>query len=648
MNRIIKTAVIITIVTALFLLMSCNLDATLDAGTLSEQNAQARVIPEGWEAFNEDEIAAAQEATKKAGFSRVFAFDGALTKLYNIGLKKTSIDVESDAGAAFLVFSESVLNGCMRFADGILNNSTFGVYEVVTGILFPAEKTPDPQIEKLQESVDKIQDSIDGIKFQLSNLSDDLKYEFDGLKVANRIKEIERQRTAFEKMFSYLKYANQNGNGIDLMTYYTLKNYAVEAFGSVDKMRQAIQNFYTDYYKGDAVATRTYGESYRLIGEELFAWRYQTADFMETLIGQELDFATKLYVLAGIMLDPNDNLNMLYDMLIQETMQNSVNADSLEKLVKMNATGGNNPDAAVFDEIIQILCSYWDIREGDSFEIRQELLSREYKVTEEAWNNLANAFCEYEKTIEAIQVPVDKKGEVTCNIRGVRCTFSQNIEAFNYADKLSALAALPVAKKTEAAWLKIYTTGCLPAEKKAGYVRMLTKDDYGRILEYYTKQGLVITDSALCDLLSEDGTVKGRCKKTGGNVQEVTLYTIFKYDAGFDFQKVTADNAKFACRNTKEAMGFIVDNERQDYGMEGPAWDLKWNVVKCFDGLHFWNVKVPSVRGNTSTLTAADELLLEDMTARKDDKAKINRIKYYNDSKASNTAYLVPNVTATF
>lgn len=647
MNKITKTVVTVSIIAASFLSLSCNLDAKLDKEAFAAGEAQARVVPEGWEVFDEGEIAAAQEATAKPGFSRVFALDGALTKLFNIGVKKAGIEVESDAGAAFLAFSESFMNGCMRFADGIINNSTFGIYEIFTSVLFPNEKTPDPQIEKLQESVDKIQDSVDEIKFQLSNLSDDLKYEFDGQKVANRIKEIERQKTAFEKMFSYLEIANGDGEGIDLMTYYALKNYAEEAFGSVDKMRQAIQNFYTDYYKGDAVATRTYGESYRLIGEELFAWRYQTADFMETLIGQELEFATKLYVLACIMLDPSENPNMTLDMKIQEIMKNSVDAERLEKLVKMNTTAGTKQNGAVYGEIMQILDSYWNVQDEASYEIRQKLLSREYEVAEGVWNKLADSFCEYEKAIEAIQIPVDKEDEITCNIRGVRCTFKRNVEGFNYAEKLAALAELSVSKKTKAAWLKIYTTGCLPSEKKDGYVRMLTKDDYGRILEYYSKNGLVITDSTLCNLLSEDGTVKGRCKNPEGTVQEVTLYNIFKYDAGFDFQGY-ADDTKFACRNEKETMGFIVNNERQDYGMEGDIWGPSWNLSKFFDGLHFWNVKVPAVRGNTSTLKASDELLLEDMAARKSDKAVINRINYYGDSKVSKTPYLVPNVTVTF
>lgn len=649
MNKITKTAVTICIIAATFSFISCNLNATLDGEVLTSGKPQARVVPPGWEVFDEGEIAAAQEATEKPGFSRVFPYDGALTKLYNIGLKKAAKEVESDAGAAFLEFSDSVLHNCLKFADGMLNNYTFGVYETVTGILFPNKVTPDPQIVKLQESIDQIQDSIEGVKFLLANLSDDLKYEFDGQKISNRIKEIERERTAFEKMFSYLQIANEgeDKNSIDLMTYYALKNHAVEAFGSVDKMRQAIQNFFTDYYKGDAVATRTYGESYRLIGEELFAWRYQTADFMETLIAQELEIATKLYSLAGLMLDPTDNPNMTLDLQIQEIMKNSVDSERLEKLVKMNTTAGTCQNGAVYEEIMQILDNYWNVQDEKSYEIRQKLLAREREVAEGVWNKLADAFGEYESTIEAIQIPVDKEGEITCNIRGVRCTFKQNVEAFKYAEKLAALAELSVSKKTEAAWLKIYTTGCLPSENADGYVRMLTKDDYGRILEFYTKRGLVVTDSTLCNLLSEDGTIKGRCKNPEGTVQEVTLFNIFKYDAGFDFQGF-ADDTKFACRNSKEAMGFIVNNERQDYGMELSWLDPSWNFVKCFDGLHFWNVKVSSVCGNTSTLKASDDLLLEDMAARKSDKAVINRIKYYNDSKASYAAYLVPNVVATF
>ena len=648
MNPFSKTVIIIFTIAASSIFIGCNLEAKLEPEALSSGNAQARVLPAGWDQFTEAEIAAAAEdaANVPVAKQRVFAFDGALTKLFNIGVKKLNIEIESDAGAAFADFTKSALTACLKYGDGLLNNYTFGFYKMASGILFPDKATPDPQIEKLQESVDKLQDSVDSIKFQLANLSDDLKYEFDGLKVAERMKEIERQKTAFDKMFTYLKYANPNDEDIDLMTYYELKNYAIEAFGSVDKMRQTIQNFFTDYYKGDAVATRTYGESYRLIGEELFAWRYQTADFMETLIGQELELATKLYTLAGIMLDPTDNTNMMFDMMIQETMKNSVDAERLEKLVKMNATSGTNPDADISGEIIATLCAYWNIQAEESFDIRTGLLTREYNVANDAWNNLADAFCTYEKTIEDIEVPVDKKDEITCNIRGVRCTFSRTMEAFNYAELLSDLAELSVSQKTEAAWLKLYTSGCLPSEKADGYVRMLTKEDYGRILDFYKNRGLVVTDSMLCNLLSQDGTVQGRVKMPEGTVQETTLVNIFRYDAGINIPDTAS--VTFACRNEKETMGFIVDNERQDYGMELSWLHPSWNFVKCFDGLHFWNVKVPAVRGDTFTLKSADELLLEDMAARKSDKSKINRIKYYNDSKASDKAYLVPNVVAAF
>lgn len=36
------------------------------------------------------------------------------------------------------------------------------------------------------------------------------------------------------------------------------------------------------------------------------------------------------------------------------------------------------------------------------------------------------------------------------------------------------------------------------------------------------------------------------------------------------------------------------------------------------------------------------------MAARKGDKTKINRIKYYDDSKVSGTKYLVPNIIPFF
>ena len=647
--------------------LGCTLDLDPDYLEMSENNStesfdiykmETTSSKNAWEQFNEEEIEAAKKAAPKNDFkmAKVIAFDGVLTKLSQIGAKKLTEDMESDAGVAFINFTEHVLSGALKFADGMLDNYTFGIYKTVSGILFPDEKKPDPQIEKLQESVDKIQDSVDGIKFQLSNLSSDLKYEFDGQKVSNRIQEIERQKAAFEKMFNYLKYVNESGKDVDLMAYYELKKYAIEAFGSVDKMRQAIQNFYTAYYKGDAVATRSYGESYRLIGEELFPWRYQTADFMETLIGQELDFSARLFTIAGIMLDPNNNVNLLLDMMIQETMKNSVDAERLEKLVKMNVSSGRNQDPAVFDEIMSILGKYWvivptyhwDGEEAvfdenaidDVEKIRRELLNRECNVAADTWNNLVQAFYEYEQTINAIQIPVDKENEITCNIRGIKCTFSQKINPFNYPEQLTKLADCPVKNKTEANWLKLYKTGCCPSEKPNGYVKMLTSEDYGKILDFYSKHNLVITDSSLTNIIVKGGEITGRYKTEGKNKQEATLYNIFRYEAGFDFQKIEGSKAKFAYLNSKEPMGFILENERTDYGFDF----LAWNYGKCFDGLHFWNVKVPAVNGNKTTLECSNELLLADMAARKGDKTKINRIKYYDDSKVSDTKYLVPNI----
>lgn len=673
MNKNIIKSIKTTCLAVPVILCGCNFNLNLEEDAFAENNA--RVITDNnsdWEQFDDKEIDAAKKAAPKneTKMAKVICFDGALTKLSKIGAKKLTADMESDAGVAFVDFTENVLSGCLKFADGILDNYTFGIYKAVSGILFPDEAKPDLQIEKLQQCVDKIQDSVDDVKFELSNLSSDLKYEFDGQKVANRVQEIERQKAAFDKMFNYLKYCNQNGKEVDLMAYYELKKYAIEAFGSVDKMRQAIQNFYTSYYKGDAVATRSYGESYRLIGEELFPWRYQTADFMETLIGQELDFSTRLFILAGIMLDPNDNMNLLLDMMIQETMNNSVDADRLEKLIKMNASAGRNQNEAVFNEIMEILGRYWviiptyhwNVKEGEEWDInktevirdenviddvernRLELLERECKVANDAWDNLVKSFYEYEQTIETIQIPVDKENEITCNIRGIKCTFSQTINQFNYSEKLSKLADCSVKDKTEANWLKIYKTGCCPSEKPNGYVRMLSSEDYGRILDFYKKNNLVITDSKVCDILSEKREIVGRCKKTGGNELEATLYNIFRYEAGFNFQSVEASKAKFACLNPKEPMGFILENERTDYGFEF----LSWNYGRCFDGLHYWNVKVPAVNGNKSSLECKNELLLEDMAARKGDKSKINRIKYFNDSKVSETKYLIPNIITNF
>lgn len=664
MKNIFGRIITAVIMACVLIITGCN--NILDYDVTEAEGKNARFL-RGWEEFNQNEIIEAQleeypgaqenaqpnaqpdaqqAQADKFKMPYVIVFDGALTKISQIGAKKMTANMESDAGVAFINFTENVLSGALRFADGFLDHYSFGVYKALSTVLFPEKTTPNPQIEQLQQSVNKIQDSVDEVKIQLSNLSDDLKYEFDGQKVSNRIQEIERKKTAFEKMFNYLDYCNQDVNDIDLMSYYGLKQYAIEAFGTVDKMRQAIQNFYTDYYKGNTVATRSYGESYRLIGEELFPWRYQTADFMETLIGQELDCATKLFVIAGIMLDPNDNENLLYDMMIQETMTNSVDSERLEKLVRMDASAGENEDEAVISEIKQILGKYWGTSEErtDAQRIRWELFQRERNVATDAWNNLANAFQEYEQTIEAIQVPLDNENEITCNIRGVRCTFSRTINQFNYADLLSKLAEYSVSEKTEANWLKLFKTGRLPSEKPDGYVRMLTADDYAKILDYYKKNNLTVTDSALCNIYSEEGELNGRCKKEGGNCQEATLFNIFRYDAGFNFQKAGEDNAKFACLNTKEKMGFIVENERTDLGMEGPWWDLQWCFVKTFDGLHFWNVKVPCVKADQTTLVTANELLLEDMAARKGQKEKISRINYYSDSKVSKTKYLIPNI----
>lgn len=646
MNKNLKNTLSVICLSASVLFMSCNMGLNMPNEDYDGNNA--RVIHEGWDVVDDDEINDAKKAAPKKDSKRtkVIAFEGILTNLSKIGAKKLTADMESDGGVAFIESTENLLAGLLKFTDGMLDNYTFGFYKSVSGIFFPDQTKPNPQIEKLQESVDKIQDSVDEIKVQLANLSDDLKYEFDGQKVSNRIKEIERQKTAFEKMFNYLKYVNQSGKDIDLMSYYELKNYSIEAFGSVDKMRQSIQNFFTDYYKSDAVATRTYGESYRLIAEELFPWRYQSVDFMETLIGQELDFSAKMFIIAGILLDPNDNANLLFDMMIQETMKNSVDAERLEKLVKMNATSGSNKDEAIFDEIMAILAKYWTI--DDEEKIRRELFERECNVASDSWDNLVNAFSEYEQTIDSIQIPVDKENEITCNIRGIRCTFSQKIEQFDYAQKLSKLAECSVSEKTEAAWLKIYKTACLPSEKTNGYVRMLTADDYQKIIDFYKNHNLVITDSVLCNIVDKEGNVAGRFRINGKIKQEVTLYNIFCYDAGFKFQNVEAANAKFACLKTKESMGFIVENERTDYGIEGPWYWLAWDSGKGLDGLHFWNVKVPAVSGNTSAIKCTDELLLEDMAARKSDKSKINRIKYYDDSKVSATKYLVPNIITNF
>lgn len=663
MNKKLRKTFTILGLSVSVILMGCNHEMNLGNNDFSKK---PNFAIEGWEEFNRSEIDDAKIASphKDSKKTKVIAFQGILSNLSQIGAKKLTEDMESDAGVAFIDSAEDVLNGLLKFTDGVLDNYTFGFYKAVSGIIFPDETKPNPQIEKLQESVDKIQDSVDEIKFQLANLSDDLKYEFDGQKVANRIQEIERQKTAFEKMFNYLKYVNQDGKDIDLMTYYELKNYAIEAFGSVDKMRQSIQNFFTDYYKGDAVATRTYGESYKLIAEEIFPWRYQSAAFMETLIGQELDFAAKLFTIAGIMLDPNDNTNMLFDMMIQETMKNSVDAERLEKLVKMNASAGRNQDPAIFDEIMSILAKYWVIIptyhwDGDEIiydesiiddaeKNRRELFARECNVAMDSWDNLVNALYEYEQTIDAIQIPVDKENEITCNIRGIKCTFSQKIEQFDYAQKLSKLAECSVKDKTEANWLKLYKTGCLPSEKTDGYVRMLSAENYQQILDFYKNHNLVITDSCLCNIVEKGNGIVGRFKINGKNKQEINLFNIFCYDAGFKFQNIEAKDAKFACLKSKEAMGFIVENERTDYGIEGPWYWLAWDSGKGLDGLHFWNVKVPSVNGNTSAIKCTNELLLEDMAARKSDKAVINRIKYYDDSKVSGTKYLIPNIILTF
>lgn len=635
MNTLKKTVMVLGL-TAPLLFAGCQNGFNID-DLEADENKGARVVnAEGFEEFDEKEIKEAKEATKKDDKAKpkVVAFKGALARLFNIGANKFNEEckIENDTLALFAGYGEQAISGALEYLDGFLNAYTGGLYKTALGFLWPEEQTVDPQIAKIHESLDKLQTSVDKIGVDIENLSADMKQEFDADKVSDRIKRIENQRTAMFKMFELLEQQNADKE-MDFMTYLLMKEYAEEAFGSIDKMRQNVQSFYTDYYSGDAVAVRSYGESYKLLGEEMYPWRYQTVDFMETMIGNELELATKMFVVSEILLNPNDNPNLLWDMMIQETMKNSPDAENLEKLVRINASEGKNHNEEVFNQIFEILAKYWTIEDYqivDGMVISEGNPRRERFVTEgaiagKAWDALCGSFEKYVNTINAIYIPVDNPDEITCNIRGIKCTFSKTIEARNYTASLRKLAECKVEQKTEANWLNLYKKNSLPGEKVSGFVRMLTKDDYQKILDFYSSKNRLVKDE-------------------NGKVVKATLYNIFRYEAGMTLENVTPGDVRFACYESSEKMGFVVDNERSDKGMSGPWYDLTWNVKTCFDGLHFWNVSVPSVESNNTELNFKNDKILGDMAARSSDKACINRTKYYNDSYSADKLFLVPNV----
>ena len=555
------------------------------------------------------------------GNLKIIAFEGGFSKLANIAANAASDGIENPALASLAGFGKKALNGAMKCLDGVLDFYTFGFYKGAISALWPDESNPSPELIAIQESISELQTSVSQISTDISNLSADLKQEFDAQKISERMQLIESTNASFEKLFTLIEMINTE-ESINYITYLNLRDYAIEAFGSVDKMRQAVQNYYTSFYSGNNVAVRSFGESYRLLSEELCPWRYQSSQMMETLIAQELNFGLRIFVISEMLLNVEESENISYDLKIQETIANCPSAFDLEKRIRLQITeveNHNEENAAIINEILD---SYWENNSS-----RQQQFEMKEKIAMQAWNSLVEVFNKYVETINNIEIPCDKEGEITCNIRGVKYTFSKELKSVDYCNTLKRLANSKKDAKTEENWKNIFKTNRLPGETNTGCKEMLSAEQYQAIFNFYNKNGLKI--------VSEE------------QIMPNTLYNIFRYEAGIDFTGFEPSTNRFACFDSKEKTGFKITNERKDLGfVDDGMYKYDIDLLVLFDGLHFWNVSVPSIKINESSVKSENKLLLRDMAAAKSNKVEIERINYYKDSYVSNETFYFLNVIA--
>lgn len=582
--------------------MGLNAGITEEMTTEDSSRAASKSEATGWEEFTKDEIDDAKKNCPPKEKKKVEAFEGAMARLFNIGANLVTEDIEDPMLASLAGYGTQIIGAGMQWLDGFLNDYTGGFYKSALAIVWPQEKTPDPAIAKLQDSVDKVQETADEILRNVNNLSEDLKLEFGAEKVTQRIGKIGQMQNSYEEMLSYLGQIDASKD----MSYNQFHNLAVSAknhFGSTEILRTQTMNFFEEFYSTDVAARRNFGQAYKLIGENTFPWRYQSNAFIQQMMMMELEPSVKFFTVCDILLNPC-NENFQKDAVLEYIASTDFENANI-KLEYVSALNSRN-----VQRIEEIEALMEKVSATEDF---QKVLTSK----EAAWEKLVNCFNEYSLTVNKIELPgEDSNAYMTCNVRRMKYTFNSNMSGDgSYSFELKKLCGAQNSYKTEANWKKLYCMGLYDDSARSDCLAVMPNaGQYQELLNFYNSNGFKPTDGKIKWTKGTNG--KWYAKKCEGKELPVTLYNIFEYDADLSIEN---DTGKIACWDKKNPMGFRVDNQ------------TKGDWYKP-DGLYTWTVTANYVDANATAVTQKDMKILGEMAAKKDDKTKIYRCKYYDSS----------------
>lgn len=568
---------------------------------------------EDWEQFTDGEIEKAKKECPPAEKKKVQAFEGAAAKLFNIGANLVMEDIEDDQLYMFAGYGKKIIGAGMKYLDGFLDSYTGGFYKAAVGLIFPQEQTIDPEIEKIQKSIEELQDGVATIIADIGRLSEKVDIKFDTRKIIDRLNDITEQKSEYVDLFALLSQFDASSD-MNYKTFYEIEQNAQKHFASIENMKSKAMKFFEAYYTGN-VAGETYGQAYRLIGESMYPWRYQSNEFIQQMMAIELAPATKMFTICDILMNP-----------VNENVQKSLQLEFIAK----HYTGKGDIEIKYIEAL-----HAGDQKTVDEIEAEMAKVAeiKEYKETvnaaKEAWSQLVNNFSTYAYTINNIEIPgEDSSTSVTCNVRCVRYTFSQNAGFADYAFELKKLAGASSDKKTKANWKKIYITGGFGGDNGTG--EMLSLKQYQDLLNFYKGNNMKPNNGKIKTVKGSNG--KWYMKKTAGDKVAVNLYNIFRFDAGVNlmmnrnnYTDCSNDGTEYpmlACLNNKNEMGFEVSDEKKG----------DWNR---WDGRHYWKVKATIVESGEDSVSEKTEMILDAMTARAGVPEKIASLKYYNNSYVS-------------
>lgn len=568
---------------------------------------------EDWEQFTDGEIEKAKKECPKAEKKKVQAFEGAAAKLFNIGANLVMEDIDDDQLYMFAGYGKEILGAGMKYIDGLLDSYTGGFYKTAVGLIFPQEKTVDPEIEKIQKSIDKLQEGVETIIADVGKLSEQMDIDYGTKEITERLRYVTDLKNKYEDLFTFLSQIDGSSD-MSYKKFYEMKLISQDYFRSLEKMKSETMTFFESYYTAN-VAGKTYGQAYRTIGENMFPWRYQSNEFIQQMMAIELSPSTKMFTVCDILMNPV-NENVQKSLKLKFIANHYAGKENIETRYIEALHAG---DQITIDEIEAEMASVEGIEE----------YNQTVKTTEKAWSLVVDKFSTYAYTISNIELPgEDSPVNVTCNVRCVRYTFNKNAGFADYASELRKLAGASSDKKTKENWKKIFVNGTF---ENNGTEEMLTAKQYQTLLDFYNENNMKPNDGKVTTVKGTNG--KWYMKKSAGNEMEVNLYNIFRFDADVnimmncnnytDCSREGTEYPMFACMNKENEMGFKVTDEKSG------DWD-RW------DGRHYWKVKATIVESGKDAVTEKEEMILDAMAARKGVPEKIGSVKYYDNSYVSN------------